>query len=101
MKQSGILVLLCFALTVNAQSFIGKINYGKSVIHYQIKLTQTANRTNALFSSVAMNAYEIPCQNTTFEKDTLAFYVVSVYYTYAYQYHKQNKTLFSVSREIS
>ncbi|SDL21133.1 alpha/beta hydrolase family protein [Kriegella aquimaris] len=93
MKQFGILVLLCFALPVNAQSFIGQINYGKSVIHYQIKLTQTANRTNAFFSSVAMNAYEIPCQNTTFEKDTLAFYVVSDYYTYAYQYHKQNKNL--------
>ena len=38
-----------------------------------------------------MNAYEIPCQNTILKKDTLKFYVVSDYYTYEYQYIKQNE----------
>ncbi len=37
-----------------------------------------------------MNAYEIPCQNTTLEKDSLKFYVISDYYTYEYKYIKQN-----------
>jgi cephalosporin-C deacetylase-like acetyl esterase len=39
-----------------------------------------------------MNDYEIPCQNTTFKNDSLNFYVVSDYYTYEYQYIKQNES---------
>ena len=45
----------------------------------------------AFFTSIDMNAYEIPCQNTTFKTDTLKFYVVSDYYTYEYQYTGQKE----------
>jgi len=91
MKYFEILVMLFFTVTLSAQSLLGTIDYGKSSINYKINLTKTDNHTNAFFSSVEMNAYEIPCQNTTFEKDSLAFYVVSDYYTYEYKYTKQNK----------
>lgn len=55
---------------------------------YQIKLVETSNQTQAFFSSTAMNAFEIPCQNTTIDKDTLSFYVISDYYTYEYQFSR-------------
>ena len=74
-----------------AQTCSGTIHYGKSTIDYQVKLKETENQTKAFFTSIDMNAYEIPCQNTTFKKDTLKFYVVSDYYTYEYQYIKQNE----------
>lgn len=74
-----------------AQTYSGIIHYGKSTIDYQVKLKETEDQTKAFFTSIDMNAYEIPCQNTTFKKDTLKFYVVSDYYTYEYQYIKQNE----------
>jgi dipeptidyl aminopeptidase/acylaminoacyl peptidase len=88
MKYFGILSILFFTVTLNAQSFLGSISYGKSTFNYKINLTEIGGQTKALFSSLEMNAYEIPCQNTTFEKDSLAFYVVSDYYTYEYNYIK-------------
>lgn len=80
-----------FTVTLSAQSFLGTIDYGKSSINYKIKLAKIDNHTSAFFSSVEMNAYEIPCQNATFEKDSLKFYVVSDYYTYEYTYIKQSE----------
>jgi len=91
MKYFNILAVLFFTVTLSAQSFLGTIDYGKSSINYKINLTKTGNHTNAFFSSIEMNAYEIPCQNTTFQKDSLAFYVVSDYYTYEYKYIKRNE----------
>jgi len=88
MKYFGILSMLFFTVTLNAQSFSGSISYGKSTFNYKINLTEIGGQTKAFFSSLEMNAYEIPCQNTTFEKDSLAFYVVSDYYTYEYKYIK-------------
>ena len=45
----------------------------------------------SFLSSIDMNAYEIPCQNTAIKNDSLYFYVISDYYTYAYQFKKQNE----------
>lgn len=86
MKYIGILALLFFASTLQAQSFTGQITFGKTTINYRIKLTDIENQTRAFFSSLEMNAFEIPCQNTTFEKDSLKFYVISDFYTYEYRY---------------
>jgi uncharacterized protein len=90
MKYFGILSMLFFTITLNAQSFLGSIFYGKSTFNYKINLTEIEGETKAFFSSIEMNAYEIPCQNTSFKKDSLNFYVVSDYYTYEYKYSKHN-----------
>jgi uncharacterized protein len=83
------IVLLSSFGDIIAQTWSGTIHYEKSTIDYQVKLVERENQTNAFFTSIDMNAYEIPCQNTTLEKDTLKFYVVSDYYTYVYRYFKQ------------
>ena len=91
------IIISCFILAflsakVSAQTWTGKINYGKSTIEYQVKLTKKDNESKAFFSSIAMNADEIPCQHTTFKNDSLRFYVISDYYTYEYQYTRQNES---------
>jgi dipeptidyl aminopeptidase/acylaminoacyl peptidase len=85
-------ILLLFSLVeLIAQTWSGTIHYGKSTIDYEVKLKELEDQTNAFFTSINMNAYEIPCQNTTLKNDTLKFYVVSDYYTYVYQYVRQNE----------
>jgi dipeptidyl aminopeptidase/acylaminoacyl peptidase len=93
MKHLGILVLLFFASTLRGQSFNGHIAYGKTSFNYRIKLIEIENQTRAFFSSPEMNAFEIPCQNTTFDKDSLKFYVISDYYTYEYRYLRKSGNL--------
>ena len=73
-----------------AQSYSGTIVNGKSSLHYRVKLVDIEDQKEAFFSSVEMNAYEIPCQNTTFDKDSLKFYLVSDYYTYEYKYSQKS-----------
>jgi len=94
MKQFLIfeILLASFSGTLNAQnlSYSGTIDNGKSTINYQIKLMEIENQNKVFFSSIEMNAYEIPCQNVTIQTDTLKFYVVSDYFTYEYIYNKQN-----------
>lgn len=75
-----------------AQSYSGTIHYGKSTINYQLKLEETEAQIKAFFTSIDMNAYEIPCQLASLRNDSLQFYVVSDYYTYEYQYIKQNES---------
>ncbi|MCG2459573.1 prolyl oligopeptidase family serine peptidase [Flavobacteriaceae bacterium F89] len=91
MKYPEIFAMFLFTVSISAQSYLGTLNYGKSTINYKIKLTKIDNHTNALFSSVEMNAYEIPCRNSSLQQDSLKFYVVSDYYTYEYKYIKQNE----------
>ena len=91
MRFFGFLVIASFTATLQAQSFKGSIDSGKTTFNYQIKLAQIEGQTRAFFSSLAMNAYEIPCQNTTFDKDSLKFYVISDYYTYEYIFLPQNR----------
>jgi len=91
MRYFSILLILFFTSTLNAQSFSGSIVYGKSLLNYKIKLIEIENQTSAYFSSVEMNAFEIPCQKTTLEKDSLKFYVISDFYTYEYKYFKQSE----------
>jgi hypothetical protein len=55
-----ILVLFSFGELI-AQTWSGTIQYGKSAIDYQVKLVERENQTNAFFTSIDMNAYEIPC----------------------------------------
>ena len=91
------IIISCFILAflsakVSAQTWTGNINYGKSTIEYQVKLTKKDNESKAFFSSIGMNADEIPCQHTTFKNDSLRFYVISDYYTYEYQYIRQNES---------
>ncbi|MCM4151712.1 alpha/beta hydrolase [Arenibacter sp. N53] len=93
MKHFIILPILFFTTTLIAQSFSGGIQYGKSSLNYKIRLVEMEGKTEAYFSSLAMNAYEIPCQKTTFKKDSLKFYVVSDHYTYEYNYLKTNNNL--------
>ena len=89
---SFITILALFALgKLIAQSYSGTIYFGESTIDYQVKLVEGENQTNAFFTSIGMNAYEIPCQNTTLKEDTLMFYVISDYYTYEYRYIKQHE----------
>jgi len=83
-------ILLICSGKLFAQTYSGSVDYGKSSIKYQIKLIATTNQTSAFFSSVEMNADEIPCQHTVYRDDSLRFYVVSDYYTYEYQYLRQN-----------
>lgn len=90
MKYLGFLVIIFLAVTLQAQSFRGSIAYGTSTLNYQIKLIQTADQPAAFFSSIEMNAFEIPCQNTTSDKDSLKFYVFSDYYTYEYKFSLLN-----------
>ncbi len=86
------LILAFFSAKVSAQTWTGNINYGKSTIKYQVKLTKKDNESKAFFSSISMNADEIPCQHTTFNNDSLRFYVISDYYTYEYQYIRQKES---------
>lgn len=86
MKYFGILAIMFFTITLKAQSFTGSIAYEQTIFNYHIKLTEIEKQTTAFFSSIEMNAYEIPCQNTTFDKDSLKFYVISDYYTYEYKF---------------
>ncbi|MEQ8219228.1 MAG: prolyl oligopeptidase family serine peptidase [Arenibacter sp.] len=91
MRVFGFLVIVCFTATVQAQSFKGSIDSGKTTFNYHIKLVQIEGQTRAFFSSLAMNAFEIPCQNSTFDKHSLKFYVISDYYTYEYQFLPHNR----------
>lgn len=84
-------ILLICSGNLFAQTYSGSVDYGTSSIKYQIKLIDIKNQTSAFFSSMEMNADEIPCQHTTFRNDSLSFYVVSDYYTYEYQYLRQNE----------
>jgi uncharacterized protein len=85
------ILFICFFGKLFAQSFSGTIDYGKSSIKFQVKLMEIDNQTKTFFSSIEMNAYEIPCLNTTFKNDTLNYYLVSDYYTYEYLYIQQNE----------
>ena len=93
MKYFAFLVIVCFMATLQAQYFKGSIDSGKTTFNYQIKLVPIEGQTRAFFSSLAMNAFEIPCQNMTFDKDSLKFYVISDYYTYEYIFLPQNRKL--------
>lgn len=83
-------LFICFSGKLLAQSFSGNIDYWKTTIEYQIKLTEIDKQVKVFFSSTDMNAYEIPCQFASLKNDSLQFYVVSDYYTYEYLYIKQN-----------
>lgn len=85
------MILTLFSGNVFAQTWSGAIDYGQSSLNYQVKLTQEGNETHAYFSSLEMNAFEIPCQYTTFEKDSLKFYVISDYFTYEYKFKKNSE----------
>tara|TARA_R110000868_G_scaffold143879_4_gene362593 strand:- start:4001 stop:5278 length:1278 start_codon:yes stop_codon:yes gene_type:complete len=90
MKYYIALSILFFTASLNAQSFLGSIQFGKSSLNYKIRLAEIEGQTEAYFSSLVMNAYEIPCQRATLRKDSLKFYVVSDHYVYEYNYIKQN-----------
>ncbi len=81
-------ILAFLSAKVSAQTWTGMIDYGKNSFSYQIKLAEQEGQQAAFFSSMEMNAYEIPCQQTTLNKDSLHFFVISDYYTYEYQYVK-------------
>ena len=81
------------------QNYTGKIEYGNSIINYEIKLEKVGEQTRAFFTSINMNAYEIPCQQTTFKEGTLKFYVISDFFTYEYQYQIQKEN-FSGSLKV-
>ncbi len=85
------LILSLFSGNIFAQTWSGTIDYAKSSLRYQVKLTLQDDELQAYFSSVDMNAYEIPCQRTTLKNDSLHFYVFSDYYTYEYLYNKQEE----------
>lgn len=89
MRYFGILAALFFAATLNAQSYLGSIALGKSTISYNIKLAKIEGQTKAFFTSIEMNAYDIPCQGTSVENGVLTFYVISDYFTYEYKFTPQ------------
>lgn len=91
MRYIGNLAMLFFTASISAQTYSGALKYGKSSLDYNISLVERDHHISALFSSVEMNAYEIPCQNTSFKNDSLKFYVVSDYYTYEYKFGKNNE----------
>ena len=83
-------LFICFSGKLFAQSFSGIIDYGKTSVDYQVKLTEIDKQVKVFFSSTKMNAYKIPCQFASLKNDSLQFYVVSDYYTYEYLYIRQN-----------
>lgn len=87
----SILLLLILPGSILAQSYSGVLKYGTSTINYQVKLVENGKQTKAFFSSIEMNAFEIPCQGTRLTKDALQFSVISDYYTYAYQLDLKKK----------
>ena len=91
MRFFGFLVIVGFMATLQGQSFKGNISHGKTSFNYQIELAPIEGKTRAFFSSMEMNAFEIPCQNTTYDKDSLNFYVISDYYTYEYKFLPYNR----------
>ena len=80
-----------FLIELKAQTWSGTIHYGESTIDYQVKLKETEGQTKVFFTSINMNAFEIPCQHTSLTRDSLKFYVVSDFYTYEYLFIKQNE----------
>ncbi|PWJ59425.1 hypothetical protein CLV98_102258 [Dyadobacter jejuensis] len=86
MKYFTALAMTFIIWTTQAQSFRGSTSYGDSTLPYQIKIVKAEDAISTYFSSVPMNAFEIPCQNLTRTDDTLKFYVMSHYYTYEYKY---------------
>jgi uncharacterized protein len=94
MKRSitiSYLILAFISVKVAAQTWSGTIDYEKSTIEYQVRMTSTDSELKAFFSSTDLNAYEIPCQATSLKSDSLHFYVISDYFTYEYQYLKQDE----------
>ncbi len=96
MKLYGNIIVVIFLLVwlpckLKAQTYSSTIDFGQSSITYQVKLMQEENQTKVFFSSMDMNAYEIPCQKVTLTKDKFQFFVISDYYTYEYNYIKNKK----------
>ncbi|MEQ8471800.1 MAG: CocE/NonD family hydrolase [Marinoscillum sp.] len=85
------LILSLFLENGFTQTWSGAIHFEESSLHYQVKLVLEGNELRGYFSSIEMNAYEIPCQRTTLKNDSLHFYVFSDYYTYEYLYFKQEE----------
>lgn len=85
------LILSLFLENGFTQTWSGAIHFEESSLHYQVKLVLEGNELRGYFSSIEMNAYEIPCQRTTLKNDSLHFYVFSDYYTYEYLYYKQEE----------
>ena len=94
-------LLVWLPVKLHSQTYTSTINFGQSSIDFEVKLVQEENQTMVLYSSLDMNAYEIPCKRVTLTQEKFEFFVVSDYYTYEYNYvsdardYKGNLTVYS------
>jgi dipeptidyl aminopeptidase/acylaminoacyl peptidase len=97
MQMKNIILLFSLFLTnsliAQESKYIGELTYGNSFLNIQLELIEKENQTTLFFSSLEMNAYNIPALNVVNTNDSLIFYIVSDYYTYEYTYKKKNKNL--------
>lgn len=83
-----IFLLVWLPCKLEAQTYSGTIDFGQASINYNVNLIQEGSQTKVFYSSMDMNAYEIPCRNVKLTKDKFQFFVISDYYTYEYNYIK-------------
>ena len=88
-----LLLLLTNSLIAQESKYVGELTYGNSFLNIQLELIEKENLTTLFFSSLEMNAYNIPALNVVNTNDSLKFYIVSDYYTYEYTYKKKNQNL--------
>ncbi|WP_373553513.1 hypothetical protein [Haliscomenobacter sp.] len=92
MKVHYLFIIFFIAITSSANAeevtYSGSLNYGNGSLNYQIEVTKTENQASIFFTSIEMNAYQIPALNVNLSNDSLNFYIVSDFYTYEYKFKK-------------
>ena len=94
MKVHYLFIIFFIAITSSANAeevtYSGSLNYANGSLNYQIEVTKTENQASIFFTSIEMNAYQIPALNVNLSNDSLNFYIVSDSYTYEYKFKKLN-----------
>ncbi len=90
MKVLYLFIVFFIAITSSANAekvaYAGSLNYVNGSLNYQIEVTKTENQASIFFTSIEMNAYQIPALNVNLTYDSLNFYIVSDFYTYEYKF---------------
>ncbi|MBK9737208.1 MAG: hypothetical protein IPO92_20565 [Saprospiraceae bacterium] len=84
MKVHYLFIIFFIAITSSANAeevtYSGSLNYANGSLNYQIEVTKTENQASIFFTSIEMNAYQIPTLNVNLSNDSLNFYIVSDLY---------------------
>ena len=103
MKVHYLFIIFFIAITSSANAeevtYSGSLNYANGSLNYQIEVTKTENKASIFFTSIEMNAYQIPALNVNLSNDSLNFYIVSDVYTYEYKFKKfYSKTFWNIKK---